>query len=356
MKTPDTSSTETDSRLSRRSALAGLAALAATHQVLAAGANDSPMHVAAGAQRNAAHVVAAPAAPGAAESDWPPVGDAPPRLERRDVASRDGTRIAYWVSERGSERVSESRGPTVLMVHGWACNHRFFGPQVAALARSYRLVMIDLAGHGGSELRRGEVSVPAFADDVEAVAAREAPAEFALVVHSTGGRVSCTAAKRFGERLRGIVGVDTFQNLGNPDPPPDAIAKRSAAQRADFLGDTHRYVASFFPPGSDPKVAAWVDREMTSVNPEAAMAATAAFGSFDPKPLIAGWPRPVIAINSDWVPTNYRAIRQLVPGFDLIVMAGRGHFPNLDDPAAFNPLLQGALARVFGQRLVVAAR
>jgi pimeloyl-ACP methyl ester carboxylesterase len=269
----------------------------------------------------------------------PPVGPAPPSLQQRSVASSDGTRIAYAVGGRG--RI------TVVLVHGWSCNRHFFDPQLAALAARYRIVALDLAGHGDSEPRRGTISVDAFADDVVAVANRESPGPTILLVHSTGGRVASVTANRLGPRLLGIVGVDTFQNLGNPLPTQAQIDVRLDAMRADFVGDTRRYSKSFFQPlYPNEALAEWVATQMTRPAPDAAIAASAAFSKLDAKAAFAGWPRPIVAINSDWVPTNYRAIRESLPGFDLVTLAGRGHFPNLDDPASFNPILLGVLQRI----------
>ena len=278
------------------------------------------------------------APPGAADEDRPPVGAPWPLLEARTVPSRDGTSIAYWAGGRGKT--------TLVFVHGWSCNHQFFGPQFSAVAPSYRFLAIDLAGHGASGLRKGPVTVEAFADDVEAVVRREVKGPVILVAHSTGGRVSTAVTRRLGEQLIGVIGVDTFQNLGMPPPKEELATARLAAQRADFVGDTRRYVATFFQPGSDPAMASWVERQMTATNPDAAIAATEAYFRFDAKAAIAGWPRPVIAINSDWVPTDYRAIRKFVPGFDLVLLPGRGHFPQLDDPDSFNPILLATIRRI----------
>jgi pimeloyl-ACP methyl ester carboxylesterase len=268
-----------------------------------------------------------------------PVGPPPPALERRSVASRDGTRIAYAVGGRGAV--------TVVLVHGWSCNRHFFDPQLAALASRYRVVALDLAGHGASERRRGPITVDGFADDVVAVADREARGPTLLLVHSTGGRVASVAAKRLLPRLLGVVGVDTFQNLGRPVPTPAQIDARLSAMRADFAGDTRRYVKTFFQPlyPSD-ALAAWVATQMTANDPSDAIAASEAFSKLDATAAFAGFERPVVAINSDWVPTDYRAIRAVLPGFDLVILAGRGHFPNLDEPASFNPILLGVLSRI----------
>ncbi len=252
------------------------------------------------------------------------------------AVSADGTRIYY---RRGG-----SGDNTVLFVHGWSCNHAFFGPQFAPVAADSTVLALDLGGHGRSDARR-KPSMDGFADDVKAVAATtEGP--LILVVHSTGGRVACKVAKQLDDRLIGIVGVDTFQNLGRPLPIEAQILERLAAQRADFVGDTRRYVSMFFTPEADRSVVEWVAEQMTATDPASAIAATEVFARFDAGAAIAGWPKPVIALNADGVPTDYEAIKKMLPAFDLLVMAGRGHFPQLDEPSLFNPLLLVMLARI----------
>jgi pimeloyl-ACP methyl ester carboxylesterase len=283
-----------------------------------------------------------PHEPGPGAGDWPPGRYRLPTLDRREARARDGTPIHFVVAGRGA--------PTVVCVHGWACNHRFFAPQLAALAGQHRVLALDLAGHGRSGPRHGPITVEAFADDVEAVVRQEVRGPFVLVVHSTGGRISCAAAKRFDAQLLGIVGIDTFQNLGQDLPPAGMIERRLEAQHRDFVADTRRYVATFFQPGTDPALAAWVERQMLEVEPAAAIAATEAFGRFDGRKAIDGFPRRMVAINSDWVPIDARRIREVVPRFDAVLMPGRGHFPNLEDPDAFNPLLLAELQRIVAGR------
>jgi pimeloyl-ACP methyl ester carboxylesterase len=283
-----------------------------------------------------------PTPPGPPADDWPPGRYRLPKLDHREARGRDGTPIHYCAAGRGT--------PTVVCVHGWSCNHRFFAPQLGALAGHHRVLALDLAGHGNSGRRRGKITVEAFADDVEAVVRQEVRGPFILVVHSTGGRVCCAAAKRFDTQLLGIVGIDTFQNLGLPLPPAVLIERRLESQRRDFVADTRRYIATFFQPGTDPALAAWVERQMLAVDPEAAIAATEAFSHFDGRKAIDGWPRRMVAINSDWVPTDARRIREVAPKFDLVVLPGRGHFPNLDDAASFNPVLLAQLRRIEAER------
>jgi pimeloyl-ACP methyl ester carboxylesterase len=266
----------------------------------------------------------------------PPAGPLWPKMTSKTVLSSDGTPIFYREGGRGAV--------TVLFVHGWSCSHQFFGPQFASVTADYKVLALDLAGHGQSG-SRAEVSVEGFAQDVAAVAGTT-DGPLVLVAHSTGGRVACAVAKRLGDRLLGAIGIDTFHNLGQPRPDEKVIVEAVAERRADFEGSTRAYVSMFFQDDSDPAVVAWVKDQMTATDPAQAIAAMEAFARFDAREAITGWDRPMIALNSDWVPIDYKKIQGFLPTFDLLILAGRGHFPNLDDPLTFNGLLLATLKRV----------
>ena len=60
---------------------------------------------------------------------------------------RDG--VAPFYEEAGSE------DPPLVLVHGWCCDHAYFAPRLEHFAgRGYRVVAVDLRGHGKSDKPR----------------------------------------------------------------------------------------------------------------------------------------------------------------------------------------------------------
>jgi len=43
---------------------------------------------------------------------------------------------------------STGEGPPLVLLHGWAMHGGLFAPLVPALARRYRVSVVDLPGHG----------------------------------------------------------------------------------------------------------------------------------------------------------------------------------------------------------------
>ena len=63
----------------------------------------------------------------------------------------------------------EDRGagkPAFVFVHGWTCNRSSFVPQAEHFARRYRVVSVDLRGHGESDKPQGPYTRAQDADDI----------------------------------------------------------------------------------------------------------------------------------------------------------------------------------------------
>ena len=80
------------------------------------------------------------------------------------AATVDGMRIQSAVAGAGNQ--------TVILVHGWTCDSSSWDAQVPVLAARYRVITVDLPGHGKSDSPKdGKFSMDLFARAVEAVRA-----------------------------------------------------------------------------------------------------------------------------------------------------------------------------------------
>jgi pimeloyl-ACP methyl ester carboxylesterase len=107
-----------------------------------------------------------------------------------------GVRLRYFVS---------GDGPPLVLVHGLsgaASNWIELAPQ---LAGRFRVLVPDLAGHGGSSPLPAAPGLDAYADGVHALAVREGIRRAPYVGHSMGGVVSLRLALRHPEAVSGIV-------------------------------------------------------------------------------------------------------------------------------------------------------
>ena len=112
--------------------------------------------------------------------------------------------------DRGEVFVRDSGGtsasPAVLLLHGWTASADInFFPVYACLAESYRVIALDLRGHG-----RGMRSMEPFrledcADDAAAVLDQLEAGRAIVVGYSMGGPVGLLLARRHPDRVAALV-------------------------------------------------------------------------------------------------------------------------------------------------------
>lgn len=257
--------------------------------------------------------------------------------------SRDGVEIAYETHCRTDGDV-----PAVVLIHGWAGNRTYWSRQVDLLAETYHVVAVDLGGHGESGTGRDDWNLPAFGDDVVAVVEEVGAPDVALVGHSMGGDAVVFAARSLGDRVRGLVWVDTFRSLGDePTSSAEDIARFVAPFHTDFGAAVDRFARSLFPEGADVALVDHVARSMVAAPQEATLGSIGYALNRHP-PIIAALAQlsaPVVAINPDVSPTDLESLRR--HGVEPIILAGVGHFSMLEDPDQFNPALVSTLVSFF---------
>jgi pimeloyl-ACP methyl ester carboxylesterase len=244
--------------------------------------------------------------------------------------SRDGIPLVFEVHGAGA--------PTLVFVHGWSCDRSYWGGQVRPLAARYQTVAVDLAGHGESGVGRRAWTMAAFGEDVVAVAEQLDLGELVLIGHSMGGDVIVEAAVRLGNRVAGVVWVDTYNTLGEPQAKEE-IEAFLAPFREDFPAATRALVRRLFTPDADAELVEWVAADMSAAPPEIALEALQHAVSNEPG-ILAGLREltaPVVAINPDARPTDTQALRR--HGVKTVLVSRLGHFLMLEDPDRFNRLL-----------------
>lgn len=249
------------------------------------------------------------------------------------VASSDGVEIHY--DRRGDAAW------TIVFIHGWSCDRSYWAEQVDAFSRGYTVLNVDLAGHGESGSDRSDWTIEAFGADVASAVVDEDLFNVILVGHSMGGPVAIEAARRLDDRVKLVVAVDTLQEASQPPKNEKQSREMWAPFAEDYATSTERFVrSSFFLPSSDPELTDRVATDMASADPEIALAAGHGLTTWNQRKAIkAIRDIPLVLINADYRPTDRDALVKLHPNARVALMSGVGHFPMLEDPAAFNELL-----------------
>ena len=256
------------------------------------------------------------------------------------VSSKDGATIRYHV-----EGPAASSVPPVVLVHCWACDRHLWDGQVPSLAKTGRVVTLDLAGHGDSTPGdRKDFSIPAFGEDVAAVVEMLGLKKIILVGHSMGGPVALEAARRLSGRVAGIVPVDTLTNVDR-DTKPEEIDAFFAPLRADYRAAVEKFIRGWmFVPGTDPMLIDRIVARAASTPPDVGLSALQNAFRYDARPALKEIRVPIHAINADKFPTSLDAARRYAPQFGATILKGHGHYLMLENPAEFGEALGRVLA------------
>jgi 3-oxoadipate enol-lactonase len=125
----------------------------------------------------------------------------PPALPPGRVVNLPG-RGEVFVRDSGAT----SAMPAVLLLHGWTASADInFFPAYAPLAQSYRVIALDLRGHGRGMRSTEPFTLENCADDAAALLARLEVARAVVVGYSMGGPVGLLLARRHQQQVAGLV-------------------------------------------------------------------------------------------------------------------------------------------------------
>jgi len=244
--------------------------------------------------------------------------------------TKDGLMVKYEVAGKGDT--------TLVFVHCWTCNRSFWDGQFNALAKHYRVVRLDLVGHGDSSKGRQQYSMASFGADVAAVVNDLKLKKVVLIGHSMGGPVSVEAAKLLGNKVIGVVGVDTFYT-GFPYPADEAATENFVKPfKDDFTKASAGMVRSMFPATADPAI---VDRVVNVIqNADQKMAVEAMYDIFH-------WTQKEVPAALDALGQKLRNInaepvtKDTKQHTSVTRIAGVGHFVQMEKSDEFNRILVG---------------
>jgi pimeloyl-ACP methyl ester carboxylesterase len=98
----------------------------------------------------------------------------------------------------------EGQGSTIVLLHGFMESLQIWNDFAVALSKSFRVVRIDLPGHGNTPVMDEMHSMALMAEVVKTVLDDLKIRKCVMIGHSMGGYVTLAFAKRFREMLSGF--------------------------------------------------------------------------------------------------------------------------------------------------------
>lgn len=246
--------------------------------------------------------------------------------------------------EQGELHVVDSGrdGPAALFIHSSAGNATHWASQMEALCSRYRVVAVDLRGHGESDSPlNGDYSVEALSADVGRVIAELELAPCVLVGHSMGGIVALNYAAHHPEAVTCLFLLDPGNDARHLSGEQKQALVR--AMRENYQETSEGYWQTLI--GSDEGVRPRLMNDLHAASPEAMRGEMQAMFDYDPLPALDDFKNPVFCLvaKSTQSPSSLHVLRPELPHE---VIADAGHWLQLSRPARVTQAIQNFLAEL----------
>lgn len=220
---------------------------------------------------------------------------------------------------------------TLLLIHGNVASSRWWDPMFDTLARTHRVVRVDLRGCGKSEAPGGN-SVPQYSADVRALVQELGLQNVIAVGHSMGGAISMDIATVAPGLLKGMVLVNSApaEGIVTPEERRPLIEQMIADRNLMKMS-----LAAVMPTAAQGELfEALVDDAM--IAGPTCIPNYISLGETDYREALAATSLPTLIIYGDMdsliALDMMERTQQAIPGSEMVLYEGIGHSPNVEAP------------------------
>jgi pimeloyl-ACP methyl ester carboxylesterase len=261
------------------------------------------------------------------------------------ATSPDGVEINFSTQGKGK--------PAIILIHGWTNSMAIWDETVPALAEQYKVIAVELAGHGESGKNRSEWTISAFGDDVVSVVNALKLKEIVLVGFSMGGAVVVDAANKLPDQALGVILVDNMHNVEEVAPPEmfPYIDSVMMSMMANMSMET-LIAAGFF---REPNEEYWTRLQAMYEGATGEGWSESLMGALQwdyehCRDELNRLDVPVIAINAEQPPTAVETNSKYISSYEAKIIPNTGHVMMWEAKEEFNRLLDESIREILATK------
>jgi 3-oxoadipate enol-lactonase len=239
------------------------------------------------------------------------------------------------------------KGQSVVMIHGYPFNRSLWRDQVEVLSQCYRVIALDLRGHGESEVTPAPATMEDMARDVAALMDQLEIRRAAIIALSMGGYVTFEFYSLFRSRVRALVLTDTRAQADTEEGKQNRAAQAQKARTEGMESVAEAMLPKLLTPESlsnRPDVVTRVREMMVHTPVEGAVAALQGMAQRrDQRLLLSDIISPTLIVvgSEDTLtpPEDSELMHSKIGGSRLEVIEGAAHVSNIERVEAFNEVI-----------------
>lgn len=250
----------------------------------------------------------------------------------------NGITIAY--SDQGT-------GLPIVFLHAFPLNRTMWATQEKALSSQFRVITIDLRGHGESDAPLWRYTLEQSTDDVRALLDQLAIQQALFVGLSMGGYILFAFYRKYAGRVKGMILTDTRAQADTPEGKEGRFQMAQIAYKKGPSAIADIMIQKLLSPATiqtRPEIAQKV-RAMIEGNQISGIAGDLMSMAERPDsvPLLSQitCPTQIIVGELDQAtpPSDAKLMAEKIPGARLAVIPRAAHLANLEQPEAFNKIV-----------------
>ena len=250
----------------------------------------------------------------------------------------NGITLAY--SDRGA-------GLPIVFLHAFPLNRTMWRAQEEALSSKFRIITIDLRGHGESDAPPGHHTLDQAAEDVRALLDHLAIQQAVLVGLSMGGYILFAFYRKYADLVKGLVLADTRAQADTVEGKEGRFQMAQVAVQKGSSAIADIMIPKLLSPATiqtKPEIVQTV-RAMIEGNRVSGIAADLLAMAERPESLSLlsqiTCPTQVIVGELDQAtpPSDAKLMADRIPSARLAIIPNAAHLANLEQPEAFNQIV-----------------
>lgn len=254
----------------------------------------------------------------------------------------------------------EGSGLPIVFLHAFPLNRTMWRPQAERLAGNFRVVTMDLRGHGESDAPLWRYTLDQAADDVRALLDHLAIHDAVFVGLSMGGYICLAFHRLYAGRMKGLILADTRAQADTPEGRDARFQMAQIAYRQGPAALAGLMIPKLLSPTTIQErpdlvqsVRAMIDGNEISGIAGDLMAMAERPDSTGQLGLIR-CPAQVIVGELDQAtpPADARLLSERIPGARLAIIPGAAHLSNLEQPDRFTGIIEEFASGLTGTGMV----
>ena len=253
----------------------------------------------------------------------------------------NGENLFYFDNEKGKT--------TLLFLHGAFINKGYWENQLNFFDQKFRVVAVDIAGHGKSTHSRTKLTCQNFGKDISEFIEALSLKNVIIIGHSFGSDVMLETVNQNSSQIVGLIEVDHMKNVG-VEMPKETVQFLVQSLNTNFIATSEQIARqALITDRTNYQLIERLLNDYKIMNKEIGISLLESSFHYASREteLLKVLTQKLYLIHVNYSPTNEDCLRKyLGNNYELHTITGTCHYPMIENPSEFNIVLETIISKI----------